>query len=52
MATISDTTPLVRRRSIAAAGPVVLAVLIALFLALFLVIPVVTVIYVAFTEKG
>ncbi|HEX6611280.1 MAG TPA: ABC transporter permease subunit, partial [Hyphomicrobiaceae bacterium] len=52
MATISDTTPLVRRRSIAAAGPVVLAVLITLFLALFLVIPVVTVIYVAFTEKG
>jgi iron(III) transport system permease protein len=52
MATISDTTPLVKRRSIAAAGPVVLAVLIALFLALFLVIPVVTVIYVAFTEKG
>ncbi len=52
MATISDTTPLVRPLSIAAAGPVVLAVLIALFLALFLVIPVVTVIYVAFTEKG
>ena len=36
----------------AAAGPVALAGLIALFLALFLVVPVVTVIYVAFTEKG
>jgi iron(III) transport system permease protein len=33
-------------------GPMVLALLIGLFLALFLVIPVGTVIYVAFTEKG
>jgi iron(III) transport system permease protein len=40
------------RRFAATPGQVLLAALIALFLALFLVIPVLTVIYVAFTEKG
>ncbi len=40
------------RGSIAAPGQVALAVSIAAFLAMFLVIPVATVIYVAFTEKG
>jgi len=40
------------RRFAATPGQLLLAALIALFLALFLVIPVVTVIYVAFTEKG
>jgi iron(III) transport system permease protein len=52
MATMSDTSPAVSRRSVIAPGPMALAILIALFLALFLVIPVGTVIYVAFTEKG
>ena len=52
MATVSDTIPVTTRRLVAAPAPMVLALLIALFLALFLVIPVVTVIYVAFTEKG
>lgn len=52
MATVSDAASPARRGSIVAAGPVVLAALVALFLAMFLVIPVITVIYVAFTEKG
>ncbi len=52
MATMSDASPAVARRSVVAPGPMALAILIALFLALFLVIPVGTVIYVAFTEKG
>jgi iron(III) transport system permease protein len=52
MAMVTQTAPALARRSVAAPGPVVLALLIALFLALFLVIPVFTVIYVAFTEKG
>jgi iron(III) transport system permease protein len=52
MAMVTQTAPALARRSVAAPGPVVLALLIALFLGLFLVIPVFTVIYVAFTEKG
>ena len=52
MATMSEASPITARRSAVAAGPMALAILIALFLALFLVIPVGTVIYVAFTEKG
>lgn len=40
------------RRLAATPGQIALALAIALFLALFLVIPVLTVIYVAFTEKG
>ena len=52
MATVSDTPPIEARRAVVAPGPIVLAALIALFLALFLVIPVMTVVYVAFTEKG
>ncbi len=40
------------RRFAATPGQALLAALIALFLAFFLVIPVLTVIYVAFTEKG
>jgi len=52
MATMSDASPTVARRSVVAPGSMALAILIALFLALFLVIPVGTVIYVAFTEKG
>lgn len=52
MATVSDTPPITARRAVVAPGPIVLAALIALFLALFLVIPVMTVVYVAFTEKG
>ena len=52
MATMSEASPVTARRWAVAPGPMALAILIALFLALFLVIPVGTVIYVAFTEKG
>jgi iron(III) transport system permease protein len=45
-------TPAALRPAGATAGQLLLAVSIALFLALFLVVPVLTVIYVAFTEKG
>lgn len=50
--TVAATVPAASRGTIAAPGQVVLAVSIGAFLALFLVIPVATVIYVAFTEKG
>ena len=52
MATMSEASSAAPRRWAVASGPMALAILIALFLALFLVIPVGTVIYVAFTEKG
>lgn len=52
MATMSEASSAAPRRWAVAPGPMALAILIALFLALFLVIPVGTVIYVAFTEKG
>jgi iron(III) transport system permease protein len=51
MTTIAE-APAVARPVGATAGQLMLAVSIALFLALFLVVPVLTVIYVAFTEKG
>ena len=50
--TVAATVPAASRGLIAAPGQVVLAVSIGAFLALFLVIPVATVIFVAFTEKG
>ena len=43
------TAPLASSRS---SGPALLALAIGLFLVAFLVVPVATVIYVAFTEKG
>ncbi len=52
MATVSDTAPAAARRSNLTPGPMLLAGAIGLFLALFLVVPVFTVVYVAFTEKG
>ncbi|MBN9280646.1 MAG: iron ABC transporter permease, partial [Hyphomicrobium sp.] len=52
MATAIEAPRAPARRFTATPGQMLLAALIALFLALFLVIPVVTVIYVAFTEKG
>ncbi len=47
-----DTPRAATRQRLATPGQIVLASAIALFLALFLVVPVVTVVYVAFTEKG
>lgn len=52
MATAIEAPRAPTRRFAATPGQMLLAALIALFLALFLVIPVITVIYVAFTEKG
>ena len=52
MATAIEAPRAPARRFAATPGQMLLAALIALFLALFLVIPVITVIYVAFTEKG
>lgn len=52
MATTIDAPRVSAWKMAATPGPMVLALLIGLFLALFLVIPVGTVIYVAFTEKG
>ncbi len=52
MVSVSEVQRAVPRRRVATPGQIGLAAAIALFLALFLVIPVVTVVYVAFTEKG
>ena len=52
MVAVSEAQRTTPRRFVATPGQIGLALAIALFLALFLVIPVVTVIYVAFTEKG
>ncbi len=52
MAVMSEAQRAAPRRLAATPGQIALALAIALFLALFLVIPVLTVIYVAFTEKG
>ncbi|MFN3671462.1 MAG: ABC transporter permease [Bosea sp. (in: a-proteobacteria)] len=52
MTAIPSTTPPRARRIAATPGQIALALAIAAFLLMFLVLPVATVIYVAFTEKG
>ncbi|KRE12534.1 ABC transporter permease [Bosea sp. Root483D1] len=52
MTAISTATPSRARRFAATPGQIALALAIAAFLLMFLVLPVATVIYVAFTEKG
>jgi iron(III) transport system permease protein len=52
MTAITATTPPRARRISATPGQIALALAIAAFLLMFLVLPVATVIYVAFTEKG
>lgn len=52
MATVSDVQRAATPRLAATPGQIGLAAAIALFLALFLIVPVLTVVYVAFTEKG
>ena len=52
MTAIPATAPLRARRLSATPGQIALALVIAAFLLLFLILPVATVLYVAFTEKG